>query len=141
VPDVDHSEQAVVISVVYHGPPEAGKTTTLRTLARGFGREVYTPEERDGRTVHFDWLEHIGGRFEGSPIRCQIVSVPRLDVGADRAGPTERAGTRPPSHDAPCGFVWPPIEGRILLRDAAPPSWSPVYVGLMPAPVGRVERR
>ncbi|MGH9886021.1 MAG: hypothetical protein ACREBE_10860, partial [bacterium] len=65
-----------MISVVYDGPPEAGKTTTVRALARGFGREVYTPEERDGRTVHFDWLEHIGGRFEGSPIRCQIVSVP-----------------------------------------------------------------
>jgi signal recognition particle receptor subunit beta len=274
VQDVDHSEQAVVISVVYDGPPEAGKTTTVRALARGFGREVYTPEERDGRTVHFDWLEHIGGRFEGSPIRCQIVSVPgqkrwvrrrahfleradvvvfvgdttasawpetvarlgdlradldarqgppvglvfqankrdcadavpldeiraraanartavvessapdgtgvreafvfavrlaldrvrdlhrtgtvraasgprvgfgadgvelyevlrRLDVGADRAGPppSERAGTRPPSHDAPCGFVWPPIEGRILLRDAAPPPGSPVDV----SPVG-----
>ncbi|HSS02329.1 MAG TPA: GTPase domain-containing protein [Kofleriaceae bacterium] len=260
-----------MISVVYDGPPEAGKTTTVRALARGFGREVYTPEERDGRTVHFDWLEHVGGRFEGSPIRCQIVSVPgqkrwvrrrahfleradvvvfvgdttasawpetvarladlradldarqgppvglvfqankrdcadavpldeiraraanartavvessapdgtgvreafvfavrlaldrvrdlhrfdpvraasrpragfgaegvelydllrRLDVDADRAGasPGERAGTRPPSHDAPCGFVWPPIEGRILLRDAAPPAGSPVDVG------------
>jgi len=73
--DVDQPD-AVVISVVYDGPPRAGKTTSVRALARSFGREVFTPEERDGRTVHFDWLEHIGGRFEGAPIHCQVVSVP-----------------------------------------------------------------
>src|SRR5262245_10750807 len=70
--DPDH----VVISVVYDGPPRAGKTTSVRALAGSFGREVFTPEERNGRTVHFDWLEHIGGRFEGAPIHCQVVSVP-----------------------------------------------------------------
>ncbi|MBX3155013.1 MAG: GTPase domain-containing protein [Deltaproteobacteria bacterium] len=69
-------DDSVVITVVYDGPPQAGKTTSVRALARAFGREVYTPEERDGRTVFFDWLEHVGGRFEGAPIRCQIVSVP-----------------------------------------------------------------
>ncbi|HEY0255395.1 MAG TPA: GTPase domain-containing protein [Kofleriaceae bacterium] len=69
-------ELRVVISVVYDGPPRAGKTTSVRALARSFGRTVYTPEERDGRTIYFDWLEHIGGRFEGAPIHCQIASVP-----------------------------------------------------------------
>ena len=56
--------------------PHSGKTTTLRSLARLFGREVETPEERDGRTIYFDWLDHIGGRFEGQPIHCRIVAVP-----------------------------------------------------------------
>jgi signal recognition particle receptor subunit beta len=73
---VDQHDHAIVISVVYDGPPEAGKTTSVRALARSFGREVYTPEEQNGRTVFFDWLEHTGGRFDGAPIRCQIVSVP-----------------------------------------------------------------
>lgn len=69
-------EHSVVISVVYDGPPRAGKTTSVRALARSFGRDVYTPEERNGRTVFFDWVEHVGGRFEGLPIHCQIASVP-----------------------------------------------------------------
>ena len=69
-------EHAVVIHIVYDGPPEAGKTTSVRALAKSFGREVYTPEEEHGRTVFFDWLEHTGGRFEGAPIHCQIASVP-----------------------------------------------------------------
>ena len=73
--DVDQPD-AVVISVVYDGPPRAGKTTSVRAPARSFGREVFTPEERDGRTVHFDCLEHVGGRFDGAPIHCQVVSVP-----------------------------------------------------------------
>lgn len=73
---VDQRDHSVVIRVVYDGPPEAGKTTSIRALARGFGREVYTPEEQDGRTVFFDWLEHTGGRFDGGAIRCEIASVP-----------------------------------------------------------------
>ncbi len=73
---VDQQTHAIVLGIVYDGPPEAGKTTSLRALARGFGREVYTPEEQHGRTVYFDWLEHTGGRFDGAPIRCQIVTVP-----------------------------------------------------------------
>lgn len=84
--------RAVVINVVYDGPPRAGKTTSVRALARGLGREVYTPEELDGRTVFFDALDHVGGRFEGAPIHCQVVSVPgqrrwtrRRDHFLDRA--------------------------------------------------------
>jgi signal recognition particle receptor subunit beta len=71
-----HERQPVVINVVYDGPPETGKTTSVRALAKSFGREVYTPHEQNGRTVYFDWLEHTGGRFEGAPIRCEVVSVP-----------------------------------------------------------------
>jgi signal recognition particle receptor subunit beta len=67
---------AVSVQIVYDGPPEAGKTTSVRALGRAFGREVYTPEEREGRTVYFDWLEHVGGRFEGAPISFRIASVP-----------------------------------------------------------------
>jgi len=80
----DGEVAAVVIQVVYDGAPEAGKTTSVRALARGFGREVFTPEEQDGRTVYFDWLEHVGGRFNGQPIRCQIVSVPGQDCWRPR---------------------------------------------------------
>ncbi len=74
--ELDPAAPSVVITIVYDGPPRAGKTTSVRALARSFGREVYTPEERDGRTVYFDWLEHVGGRFDGLPIHCQIASVP-----------------------------------------------------------------
>jgi signal recognition particle receptor subunit beta len=73
---LERPQQPVVVNVVYDGPPEAGKTTSVRALARSFGREVYTPEEQSGRTVYFDWLVHTGGRFDGAPICCQIASVP-----------------------------------------------------------------
>lgn len=73
---IDPSDHALAIQIVYDGPPEAGKTTSVRELARGFGREVYTPEEQNGRTVYFDWLEHVGGRFDGAPIRFLIATVP-----------------------------------------------------------------
>lgn len=69
-------DQAVVVTVVYDGPPFAGKTTSVRALGRTFGREVVTPEERDGRTQFYDWLDYTGGRFEGAPIKCQVISVP-----------------------------------------------------------------
>lgn len=69
-------DQAVVVTVVYDGPPFAGKTTSVRALGRTFGREVITPEERDGRTQFYDWLDYTGGRFEGAPIKCQVISVP-----------------------------------------------------------------
>jgi signal recognition particle receptor subunit beta len=81
---VDEIDHAIVLGIVYDGPPEAGKTTSVRALARSFGREVYTPEEQDGRTVYFDWLEHTGGRFDGAPIRCQIVSVPGQERWLER---------------------------------------------------------
>lgn len=73
---VDVERSAVVIRIVYDGPPHAGKTTSVRSLARSLMRSVDTPFESGGRTQFFDWLEYTGGLFEGHQIRCQIVSVP-----------------------------------------------------------------
>ncbi|HKI01895.1 MAG TPA: GTPase domain-containing protein [Thermoanaerobaculia bacterium] len=67
---------ALVVRLVYDGPPRSGKTTSLGALAGGMARSVFSPEETAGRTVYFDWLEYVGGSFEGIPIRCQILSVP-----------------------------------------------------------------
>jgi signal recognition particle receptor subunit beta len=72
------------VRIVYDGPPLSGKTTSLRALARGLGVPVTTPEEKDGRTLFFDWMEYIGGLYEGRQIRCQIVSVPGQEQLAAR---------------------------------------------------------
>lgn len=73
---ISSTQDALVVRIVYDGPPMAGKTTSLRTLASKLGSPVQTPAEIDGRTVYFDWLDYTGGLFEGRRIRCQIVSVP-----------------------------------------------------------------
>lgn len=74
---LDTTSNEIVIRVVYDGPPEAGKTTSMRALASSFSQSTVTPEENSkGRTQWFDWMEYVGGRFEGSQIRCQVVSVP-----------------------------------------------------------------
>ncbi len=74
---IDSDAGEIVIRLVYDGPPEAGKTTSLRALARSLAQASYTPaEDAGGRTLWFDWMEYVGGRFEGCQIRCQIVSVP-----------------------------------------------------------------
>lgn len=74
---LDPTSNEIVIRVVYDGPPEAGKTTSIRALATSFSQDSVTPEEdATGRTQWFDWMEYVGGRFEGAQIRCQIVSVP-----------------------------------------------------------------
>jgi len=74
---IDSKANEIVIRLVYDGPPEAGKTTSLRALAGSLAQTAYTPGEApDGRTLWFDWMEYVGGRFEGCQIRCQIVSVP-----------------------------------------------------------------
>ncbi|MEM7350351.1 MAG: GTPase domain-containing protein [Acidobacteriota bacterium] len=62
--------------VVYDGPAYAGKTTNLRNLAQSLGSKIYSGEEAEGRTLYFDWVDYVGGLFEGMPIRCQIISVP-----------------------------------------------------------------
>jgi signal recognition particle receptor subunit beta len=72
----DSRGNAVVVRLVYDGPPRSGKTTSLRALAGSLARPYLSWDEEDGRTLYFDWLEYVGGSFEGSPIRCQIVSVP-----------------------------------------------------------------
>lgn len=73
---LSESGDTLTIRLVYDGPPESGKTSSLRTLAGSLARAIESPEEADGRTLFFDWIEYVGGSFEGLPIRCQIVSVP-----------------------------------------------------------------
>lgn len=73
---LDRERNLIVLRVVYDGPPEAGKTTSLRALAGSLGQPLYSPAEQNGRTLYFDWMDYTGGRFEGYQIRCQIVSVP-----------------------------------------------------------------
>src|SRR5262249_60432522 len=74
---LDTTENEIVLRVVYDGPPESGRRTSLRALAGSLVQTLVTPEEDpNGRTLWFDWMEYVGGRFEGSQIRCQIVSVP-----------------------------------------------------------------
>jgi signal recognition particle receptor subunit beta len=73
---LDPRNDTVVIRVVYDGAPMAGKSTSVGALGRGFGSQVHSPATVSGRTLYFDWLEYIGGQFEGRRIRCQIISVP-----------------------------------------------------------------
>ena len=73
---LDREREVIVIRVVYDGPPEAGKTTSLRALAGSLGQQLHSPSEEYGRTLYFDWMDYTAGRFEGYQIRCQIVSVP-----------------------------------------------------------------
>ncbi|MBC7978876.1 MAG: hypothetical protein H7138_28155, partial [Myxococcales bacterium] len=89
---LDPERNAVVIRIVYDGPPHAGKTTSVRSLARSLMRSVDTPLESAGRTMFFDWMEYTGGLFEGHQIRCQIVSVPgQPDLAARRRALLESA--------------------------------------------------
>lgn len=81
---LDVEQNAVVIRIVYDGPPEAGKTTSLRALSASLARPMTTPAEAGERTLYFDWLEYTGGLFEGHQIRCQIVTVPGQTVLAHR---------------------------------------------------------
>lgn len=78
------NHDAVVVRLVYDGPPRSGKTTSLGALAKSLGRTLLSPEESEGRTLFFDWLEFVGGRFQGLPIRCEIVSVPGQEELAAR---------------------------------------------------------
>ncbi|MBX7185645.1 MAG: GTPase domain-containing protein, partial [Vicinamibacteria bacterium] len=70
------SGDELVLRIVYDGPAMSGKTTTLRSLARSLGRNMFSGDEAEGRTLYFDWVDYTGGRFDGRPIRCQLVSVP-----------------------------------------------------------------
>jgi len=78
---LDDNDNAVVLRLVYAGPPMSGKTETVRALSRLLlgardADAVFTPGEANRRTLFFDWLEYSGGSFQGRRIRCQIVSVP-----------------------------------------------------------------
>ena len=80
-------QDALVVRLVYDGPPRSGKTTSLGALAQGMARPVFSPAEAEGRTLYFDWLEYTGGSFDGLPIHCQILSVP----GQPELAPRRRA--------------------------------------------------
>lgn len=73
---LDPQQKCIVLRVIYDGPAFAGKTTNLRALAKSLESTIFSGQEADGRTLYFDWVDYVGGRFEGMPIRCQIVSVP-----------------------------------------------------------------
>ncbi len=74
------------LRVVYDGSPEAGKTSSLLAMAKAFEELVVVPEEENGRTVFFDWLEHRAVAPGGRSYRLQVVSVPgQTRWGARRA--------------------------------------------------------
>ena len=75
---IDTERDVIVIRIVYDGPPFSGKTTSIHTLGNLLGKNnpVFSPEESDGKTLYFDWMEYIGGLFKGYGISCQIISVP-----------------------------------------------------------------
>ena len=66
----------LILHVVYDGIPRSGKTESVRSLGRLFDRPVRTFEERDGRTLFFDWLDYAGGTCLDRPIQCRVLSVP-----------------------------------------------------------------
>ena len=73
---IQEGTRNLVLHVVYDGAPNSGKTESIRSLGRLLGRQVETPEEREGRTLFFDWLEYEGGQRLGRPIKCRVVAVP-----------------------------------------------------------------
>ncbi len=85
---LDRDRGVLIVRIVYDGPPQAGKTTSLRTLARFVDRDtrsaVYSPGEMDGRTRFFDWMLYRAGRMDGYRVFCQVMSVPGQSGLADR---------------------------------------------------------
>ncbi|MET0554072.1 MAG: GTPase domain-containing protein [Vicinamibacteria bacterium] len=73
---LDTERGVLVVRIVYDGPALAGKTSSVRALASSLDRPVFSGAEAEGRTLHFDWLDYVGGLFQGYPIRCQVLSVP-----------------------------------------------------------------
>lgn len=73
---LDTERGVLVVRIVYDGPALAGKTSSVRALAASLGRPTFSGDEAEGRTLHFDWLDYVGGLFQGYPIRCQVLSVP-----------------------------------------------------------------
>lgn len=73
---IDEKRNVLVVRIVYDGPALSGKTTSLAALARGLSSRIDSPAEMAGRTLFFDWVDYVGGLFDGRQIRCQIVSAP-----------------------------------------------------------------
>jgi signal recognition particle receptor subunit beta len=80
----DVEKQRVVVRIVYDGPAHAGKTTNLQQLCGFFTTmrrsEMFTPGEKDGRTLYFDWLQLEGGLVGGFRLSCQLLTVPGQNV-------------------------------------------------------------
>lgn len=76
----DRQQGRIVVRIVYDGAACSGKTTNLRRIFSSFTvrrrGELITPEESDGRTQFFDWLELEGGFVGGISLRFQLVTVP-----------------------------------------------------------------
>lgn len=85
---LDQDRGVLIVRVVYDGPPRAGKTTSLRTLASLVDDDerssVYSPGEMDGRTRYFDWMLYRAGRLDGYRVFCQVMSVPGQTGLAER---------------------------------------------------------
>jgi len=75
---IDSERNAVVIRIVYDGPPASGKTTSIHALQTTLGSssEVFSPEQTTDITPYFDWMDYQAGVFQGYAIACQIISVP-----------------------------------------------------------------
>ncbi|MGB1110252.1 MAG: hypothetical protein ACPG4N_07845 [Gammaproteobacteria bacterium] len=86
---IDSQTRTATLCVVLAGAPKVGKTAAVRSLApvlHGVAQspQVYSPEEADGRTLYFDWLEYQGGSRAGFNLRCQIIAVPGQAMLAHR---------------------------------------------------------
>ncbi len=75
---IDPERNVVIVRILYDGPPLSGKTTNIKALRHTLANTgaLFTPEEEQGATLLFDWLDYKGGTFGGRPIACQIVTVP-----------------------------------------------------------------
>lgn len=77
---VDGDRDEIVIRILYDGPARAGKTTSIKALQKMLAArrrsDLFTPEEAEGRTLYFDWMDYLGGWCDGHQVRCQIVSAP-----------------------------------------------------------------
>jgi signal recognition particle receptor subunit beta len=84
----DRAAGKIVVRVIYDGPGSAGKTTNIHQLCGIYSQrrrsEVFTPEERAGRTLYFDWLVVDAGLVAGQALRCQVITVPGQLVLAQR---------------------------------------------------------
>jgi len=80
MPHLDKRTGELVVRVVYDGPPEAGKTTNIRSLTETIALQrrgrVASPGTQGRRTEFFDWLDFAGGYVDGRRLRCQLLSVP-----------------------------------------------------------------
>lgn len=86
---IDAETGNCIVRIVFDGPPMTGKTESIRALSEHLhgsakGDQVYTPSQAEERTLYFDWLDYVGGRYKGNKIHCQLVTVPGQAVLRER---------------------------------------------------------